>query len=127
MFDHAVRITLTSHSYAVEWCGFHDTRKVCSLLFEFIWTVIVEREEKITRYRLDIKLLVSVDVSGLEQWRALAPLIPATAARAAMTLPLMLAVASAYGSTSSHPLTPTSYEKGVASSNKRSFRRNLHL
>ena len=34
---------------------------------------------------------------------ALAPLIPATAARAAMTLPLMLAVASVYGSTSSHP------------------------
>jgi anion transporter len=34
---------------------------------------------------------------------ALAPLIPATAARAAMTLPLMLAVASVYGSTSTHP------------------------
>jgi anion transporter len=34
---------------------------------------------------------------------ALAPLIPATAARAAMTLPLMLAVAAAYGSTSEHP------------------------
>ena len=34
---------------------------------------------------------------------ALAPLIPATAARAAMTLPLMLAVASVYGSTSAHP------------------------
>jgi sodium-dependent dicarboxylate transporter 2/3/5 len=33
----------------------------------------------------------------------LAPLIPATAARAAMTLPLMLAVASIYGSTSEHP------------------------
>lgn len=34
---------------------------------------------------------------------ALAPLIPATAARAAMTLPLMLAVAAVYGSTGSHP------------------------
>jgi len=33
----------------------------------------------------------------------LAPLIPATAARAAMTLPLMLAVASIYGSTSQNP------------------------
>jgi anion transporter len=33
----------------------------------------------------------------------LAPLIPATAARAAMTLPLMLAVASVYGSTADHP------------------------
>jgi anion transporter len=33
----------------------------------------------------------------------LAPLIPATAARAAMTLPLMIAVASIYGSTAEHP------------------------
>ncbi|HEX7023221.1 MAG TPA: SLC13 family permease, partial [Gemmatimonadales bacterium] len=34
---------------------------------------------------------------------ALAPLIPATAARTALTLPLMIAVASIYGSTSEHP------------------------
>jgi anion transporter len=34
---------------------------------------------------------------------ALAPLIPATAARTALTLPLMIAVASIYGSTSDHP------------------------
>ena len=34
---------------------------------------------------------------------ALAPLIPATAARAALTLPLMIAVAAIYGSTSEHP------------------------
>ncbi|HEX7939338.1 MAG TPA: SLC13 family permease [Gemmatimonadaceae bacterium] len=33
----------------------------------------------------------------------LAPLIPATAARAALTLPVMLAVAAIYGSTSEHP------------------------
>lgn len=33
----------------------------------------------------------------------LAPLIPATAARAALTLPLMIAVASIYGSSSEHP------------------------
>ncbi len=33
----------------------------------------------------------------------LAPLIPATAARAAMTLPLMIAVAAIYGSTAEHP------------------------
>jgi sodium-dependent dicarboxylate transporter 2/3/5 len=33
----------------------------------------------------------------------LAPLIPATAARAALTLPLMMAVAAIYGSTSEHP------------------------
>ena len=34
---------------------------------------------------------------------ALAPLIPATAARAAITLPLMMAVAAIYGSTAEHP------------------------
>lgn len=34
---------------------------------------------------------------------ALAPLIPATAARAALTLPLMMAVAAIYGSTADHP------------------------
>ena len=34
---------------------------------------------------------------------ALAPLIPATAARAALTLPLMMAVAAMYGSTAEHP------------------------
>lgn len=34
---------------------------------------------------------------------ALAPLIPATAARAALTLPLMIAVAAIYGSTADHP------------------------
>jgi anion transporter len=34
---------------------------------------------------------------------ALAPLIPATAARAVMTLPLMLTVATIYGSTEQHP------------------------
>ena len=34
---------------------------------------------------------------------ALAPLIPATAARAALTLPLMIAVAAIYGSTAEHP------------------------
>lgn len=33
----------------------------------------------------------------------LAPLIPATAARAALTLPLMIAVAAIYGSTAEHP------------------------
>jgi solute carrier family 13 (sodium-dependent dicarboxylate transporter), member 2/3/5 len=33
----------------------------------------------------------------------LAPLIPATAARAALTLPLMIAVAAIYGSTAQHP------------------------
>jgi anion transporter len=33
----------------------------------------------------------------------LAPLIPATAARAAMTLPLMIAIAAIYGSTAEHP------------------------
>lgn len=33
----------------------------------------------------------------------LAPLIPATAARAAMTLPLMVAMAAVYGSTAEHP------------------------
>jgi anion transporter len=34
---------------------------------------------------------------------ALAPLIPATAARAAITLPIMIAVAAIYGSTAAHP------------------------
>ena len=34
---------------------------------------------------------------------ALAPLIPATAARAVMTLPLMVVVAAIYGSTEDHP------------------------
>lgn len=34
---------------------------------------------------------------------ALAPLIPATAARAAITLPVMIAVAAIYGSTAEHP------------------------
>jgi anion transporter len=34
---------------------------------------------------------------------ALAPLIPATAARAALTLPLMIATAAIYGSTAEHP------------------------
>ena len=34
---------------------------------------------------------------------ALAPLIPATAARAAITLPLMIAMAAIYGSTAEHP------------------------
>ncbi|HWH52055.1 MAG TPA: SLC13 family permease [Gemmatimonadaceae bacterium] len=40
----------------------------------------------------------------------LAPLIPATAARAAITLPLMIAVAAIYGSTAAHP---TNFGRGL--------------
>ena len=40
----------------------------------------------------------------------LAPLIPATAARAAITLPLMIAVAAIYGSTAEHP---TNFGRGM--------------
>jgi anion transporter len=57
--------------------------------------------------------LALIDRFGRRAWQAmgafvllqllLAPLIPATAARAAMTLPLMTTVAAMYGSTAEHP------------------------